>query len=190
MTPPNLASRPFLNTRPVWLLVITSGALALALSATNLHLWLASNRSLAVQVERRDEMLAEQRQLEATLKSDSATLDRVPWKTLNRRVTNLNLVMRAHDFSWLDLLDDLARVLPREVRITRIAPTFDGDTVRLSLQGIARSRDDLLDLLDAMITDPEFDEPRPRTETFPEQAASATYEFTLDVLYTPQGDRP
>lgn len=185
MKVPNLASKPFLNTRPVWLLVAAAGTLAVALSAVNLNLWLASNRGLEEQIERQRTLAAEQAGLVTELRRDIETLDRVPWRALDRQVENLNLVLREHSFSWLQLLDDVERVLPREVRIIRIAPTVGKDSVELGLDGISSDRDAFLDLLDNLIFDPSFDEPRPRTERLPEQARSANFEFTVSVRYLP-----
>jgi Tfp pilus assembly protein PilN len=186
MTTPNLASRPFLNTRPVWLLTVAAGGLALALTVVNVHLWAASNRALTVQLEHRDQFLAEHRELESKLRRDAATLERVPWRSLSRRVGDLNLVLREHAFSWARLLDDVERVIPREVRVTRIAPTVGKEGYELSLDGVARSQDDILQFIDNLIVDPAFDEPKPRSVTMPDKSPSASYQFTLVVRYLPE----
>jgi Tfp pilus assembly protein PilN len=190
MNIPNLASRPFLNTRPVWLLTAVAGTLAVALSAVNLNLWLVSNRGLEEQLARERTLLAEQQQLVNELKVDVAALDRVPWRPLNRRVEDLNVVLREHAFSWLQLLDDVERVLPREVRIIRISPTVGKQDVELGLDGVARDRGAFLDLLDNLIADPSFDEPRPRSERTPEQSSGAGYDFTVSVKYRPEEEAP
>ncbi len=186
MTMPNLASRPFLNTRPVWFLTVVAGVAAVALAAVNLQLWLQTDRALSSTVERRDQLVAERRALESSLRTDSAALDRIPWKSLERRVNGLNLVLREHAFSWVDLLDDIERVVPREVRITHIEPSIEKGGVSLTFEGVARSREDWLELLSNLVADPEFEEPRPRAETSPEGAASAGYEFALAVRYLPE----
>jgi Tfp pilus assembly protein PilN len=185
MSMPNLSSRPFLNTRPVWLVTVVAGTLALALAALNLHLLLATNRASAAQLERREQLLAERRDLESALRGDTAALARIPWRTLARRVNDLNLVLRERTFSWLDLLDDVERVLPRQARIIRITPTFEKEGVRLGIDGIAQRREDLLDFIDNLVADAEFDEPKPRSETSPEQAPAAGYQFSLEVRYLP-----
>jgi Tfp pilus assembly protein PilN len=187
---PNLASRPFLNTRPVWLLTAVAGTLALTLAAVNFNLWMISNRGLEEQLAREQALLAEQKQLVDELRSDAAALDQVPWRALNRRVDDLNMVLREHAFSWLRLLDDLERVLPREVRIIRVSPTVGKEDVELGLEGVARDRGALLDLLDNLIADPSFDEPRPRSERTPEQSSGVGYDFVLSVKYRPEGGRP
>ncbi len=183
MNIPNLSSRPFLNTRPVWLLIVAAGTLALVLSAVNLNLWIVSNLGLEEQLARERTLAAEQAKLVGEMKADLAALDRVPWRSLNRRVEDINLVLHEHAFSWLQLFDDVERVLPREVRIIRIAPTVGKEGVELGLDGVARDRDAFLDLLDNLIADPAFDEPRPRSERMPEQSSSAGYEFTVSVKY-------
>lgn len=185
MNVPNLASRPFLNTRPVWLLVAATGTLAVVLSAVNLNLWLASNRGLEEQLARERTLAEEQAKLVTEMKRDLAALDRVPWRSLERRVGNLNLVLHEHAFSWLELLDDVERVLPREVKIIRVSPTVGKDGVELGLDGVARDRGSFLDLLDNLIADPSFEEPRPRSERTPEQSSGAGYDFTVSVKYLP-----
>lgn len=183
MNIPNLSSRPFLNTRPVWLLIVAAGTLAAILSAVNLNLWIVSNRGLEEQLARERTLAAEQAKLVGEMKADVTALDRVPWRNLDRRVEDINLVLREHAFSWLQLLDDVERVLPREVRIIRIIPTMGKEGVELGLDGVARDRDAFLDLLDNLIADPAFEAPRPRSEVMPEQSSSAGYEFTVSVKY-------
>ena len=190
MTTPNLASRPFLNTRPVWLLAAVAGGLAIILTVINVHLWVASSRALAAQVERRDQLLAEHGELERELRRDAAALDRVPWRSLSRRADEVNLVLREHAFSWSQLLDDVERVIPREVRIIRISPAADKEGVSLTLDAVARSREDMLQFLDNLLADKAFDRPRPRSESTPDDSKSASYEFSLDVRYLPGGEKP
>ena len=59
MITPNLATRPFLNTRPVWLVTAAAGLATLILLGLNLRLFLVSNRALDEETARRD-MLVEQ----------------------------------------------------------------------------------------------------------------------------------
>ena len=53
MITPNLATRPFLNTRPVWLVTAAAGLAALILLALNLRLFFVANRSLDDEAARR-----------------------------------------------------------------------------------------------------------------------------------------
>lgn len=185
MITPNLATRPFLNTRPVWLVAGIAGFVALVLLGLNLRLFLVANRALDDETARRDQLLATHRALEADVRSDVEALERVPWRSLTRRVDATNLILREHAFSWLAMLDDIERVMPYDVRLTRIAPSVGPDEVTLSLALIAHNRDAMLNLLDNLVADPRFSEPTPSTESSPEENSAIGYVMNLRVLYHP-----
>jgi len=182
---PNLATRPFLNTRPVWLVAAVAGALALILLAFNLRLFLVANRALVDESVTRNALLERHQSLEAAVRKDVEALERVPWRSLTRRVDATNLILQEHSFSWLGMLDDIERVMPYDVRLTRIAPGVSADGSILSLALIAHNRDAMLQLLDNLVADPEFSDPTPSTESSPEENAAAAYVMTLRVNYHP-----
>jgi Tfp pilus assembly protein PilN len=187
---PNLATRPFLNTRPVWLLTAIAGVLALILIGFNLRLFLIENRTLGDEISRQDDLELLYRTVAAEVSADVDDLQKVPWASLRARVDATNLVLREHSFSWLRMLDDIERVMPYELRLTRIGPTVGPEAVMLSLSVIARNRDAMLQLLDNFIADPRFDEPTPLREITPEDSAVANYEMLLRVSYHPLGETP
>jgi len=180
---PNLATRPFLNTRPVWLLAAIAGGLALILIGFNLRLFLVENRTLGDEITRRDDLELLYRTVVAEVSGDVNDLQRVPWASLKARVDATNLVLREHNFSWLRMLDDIERVMPYDVRLTRIGPTVGPDGVILSFSVIARNRDAMLQLIDNFVADPRFDDPRPSIERTLEGSALANYELLLRVSY-------
>lgn len=190
MITPNLATRPFLNTRPVWLVTAVAGLAALILLALNLRLLLVSNRSLDDDMAKRDALFERHQLLEAEVRKDIDTLERVPWRSLIGRVEATNLILREHAFSWLGMLDDIERVMPYDVRLTRIAPTVGPDGVTLTLALIAHNRDAMLQLLDNLIADPRFSSPTPSMEATPEESATAGYVMNLRVDYHPMGENP
>jgi Tfp pilus assembly protein PilN len=185
MITPNLATRPFLNTRPVWLVTAVAGGLALILLVLNLRLFLVANRVIVDETATRDALLEKHRDLEAAARKDVEALERVPWRSLTRRVDATNLVLREHAFSWLAMLDDIERVMPYDVRLTRITPSVGADGVILSLALIAHNRDAMLQLLDNLVADPRFSDPTPSTESTPEENAAAASIMHLRVNYYP-----
>lgn len=190
MITPNLATRPFLNTRPVWLVTGAAGLAALILLALNLRLFFVANRSLDDETERRDVLLERHQLLEAGLRKDIEALDRVPWRSLTSRVEATNLILREHAFSWLGMLDDIERVMPYDVRLTRIAPAVSAEGVTLSLELIAHNRDAMLQLLDNLIADERFSGPTPATESTPEEETTPDYVMSLRVNYHPSQEAP
>ncbi|MGD8440046.1 MAG: hypothetical protein PVG53_05895 [Holophagae bacterium] len=189
MIAPNLASKPHLNTRPVRIVTVVAGVLAVVFAAVNVVVWLDSNRSLKEQLVHLDQLETEHERLAAEVAEQAAALDRVPWRSLTARINGVNSVIREHRFSWLSLLDDIERVLPYEVRLTRISPRVGVDSVTLSLEAVGKTRDALLDLLDRMIADPSFSEPTPQSEISPEESGFG-YVLTLTVQHHPAEATP
>jgi Tfp pilus assembly protein PilN len=187
---PNLAARPFLNTRPVWLVSAAAGVLALALIAANLLLFVQTGRTLAPLLEQRDRLVVEERALAARLSGIVADLGKVPWKSLGARVDATNAILREHNFSWLAMLDDLERVMPYDVRLVQISPDVGPAEVELYLNVIAKTREAMIELLENLVSDPSFSQPTPRSETTPEESPSGSYQMSLSVRYSPPRVQP
>jgi Tfp pilus assembly protein PilN len=185
MITPNLSTRPFLNTRPVWLVTAVAGLAALILLALDLRLVFVANRTLVNESARLDALVVRHRELKAEVTRDVEDLKRVPWRSLTRRVDATNLILSEHAFSWLGMLDDVERVMPYDVRLTRITPNVSPDGVILSLELIALNREAMLELLDNLVADQRFSNPTPSTESTPEENSSAAYEMSLRVNYDP-----
>jgi Tfp pilus assembly protein PilN len=186
---PNLASHPHLNTRPVWLVTVIAGALALIFAVVNLTVWVKSSRSLEEQIRLHAELEAEHRRLSVEVDAEVDSLKRVPWRSLAGRVSGVNTIIREHEFSWIGLLDDIERVLPYDVRLTKISPKVEIDSVNLSFTAIGRTRDALLELLDNFIADPSFSEPTPSSEVTPEESGGG-YFLVLSVMHHPEAESP
>jgi Tfp pilus assembly protein PilN len=184
MIVPNLASRPHLNTRPVWLVVVLAGFLGVVFAIVNVSIWFTSNRSLQEQIRLHAELEAEHELLAAEVQEGAESLNRVPWRSLTVRVNAVNGIIREHEFSWIGLLDDIERVLPYDVRLTKITPKVDTDTVSLSFTVIGRTREALLDLLDNLIADPSFTDPTPSSEMTPEESGYG-YVLGMTVIHHP-----
>lgn len=189
MNLPNLASRPLLNTRPVWLVTTVAALIAIVFAAVDIRMMMANRRDLAEQYTHREQLHAQYLELEAEVKRHVSVLEQVPWRTLSRRVERVNLIMRERTFSWQLLLDDIERVMPYEVRLTRISPKVEEDSFQLSLIAVARNREAMLEFIDNLVADPAFSEPLPMRETGPEGGSSVNYLFTLRVTYEPQLER-
>jgi Tfp pilus assembly protein PilN len=184
----NLASKPRLNTRPVWVVTGVAVLIGLVLTAVNLRLFLSSNQTLEEQIVRRDMLQIERDALASEFSEHATALERVPWKGLNARVNLVNEVLKEHSFSWSDLLDHLAEVLPWQVRVVTVSPSLGDEGVALSLEAISKDREGFLDLLDRMVADPYFEDPLPSRETWPESGKSSEYLFRMRVMYHPEGE--
>ena len=114
------------------------------------------------------------------LEARIATID-VPGLALRSQFVNAQIRERA--FSFSELLDELERTLPHDVRLLDLNPTFDEDgTIRLSLSCAARKRDGMIDLLNRLIEDDSFADAFPRSERI---ETDGTLRFFVDVNYLP-----
>jgi Tfp pilus assembly protein PilN len=187
MITPSLASRPFLNTRPVWVMTIAAGVIALILIALNLRFFLATNRAVEDEIATRDALEERYGELNSEARQEIAMLDRVPWRTLEARVNATNLVLQEHAFSWLQMLDDIEHVMPYDVRLTRITPSVSPEGVMLAFEVVARNRDAMLNFIDNLVEDPRFDDPVLASEKTPEDSNTGTYVLNMRVQYLPTG---
>ena len=96
------------------------------------------------------------------------------------KFVNAQLAERA--FSWSELLDRLESVIPPNVRITSIAPSFaENGLVHLSLQCEGKGADSMLVALTRLQRDPHFADPFPTGQ----DNTGTSYRFGLNVDYKP-----
>ncbi len=188
MIVPNLARRPFLNTRPVWVVAAAAALITIVMVILNIRLYVVTDRELAERIARRAELTERHAELLAEVRNQVDALEHVPWKSLTARVEAANSILREGAFSWLELLDDVEQVMPYDVRITRIAPRVEGQQVQLELEVVCKTRNDLLEFLQRLIDDPRFSDPTPRSETPPEESDTPFYTLTFSVTYHPRSE--
>lgn len=190
MRRPNLASAPFLNTRPVWVVGSALLLAAVALTVMSVSEFLLKREEeeglrqrLAVLQQRREVVAKAVRELNQTLAV-------VPWKQLQGDAAALRQIAGKRGWAWTTMLADLERVLPWDVRLVSISPSVDDKgRVRLALVGVAAGRDSWLKLLSRLFSDPAFAEPVPALEEAPSATNPQGYRFELVVRYLP-GGRP
>lgn len=183
---PNLASRPLLNVRPVWLASGAALVVGLVLLGLNLHLYFSATQVTERLEARQAALKAERAQLERRVRAEAEVLNGVRWKPLRKKVDVVNRVLAEHAFSWLGLLRDLGTALPWQVRLTRVSPTPGENGVDLVLEGEAQTSEAVLQFLQNLIDSPHFQDPLPRSEESPEGSGTTTYSFSLRVRYLPE----
>jgi Tfp pilus assembly protein PilN len=190
----NLAARPYTNSRPVRRLSAILWVLGALLLAANVFLYW----EFIAGREDTYEDLAQVRESIATEEALSNELARqltgFELADQNIQVAFLNDRIAQRRFSWSRLFDDLSDLLPDDVRLTQLDPgTGDGGSRRrsndpswaqgrvlLSIEGRARNSEAILELVDALFTDPDFEQPRLDSETREE---SGLVRFRLETLY-------
>jgi Tfp pilus assembly protein PilN len=208
-TPVNLARRPFANTRHLRRLGIALWVLAAGLLALDGVLYWRSLFGIESKKEERaavDAKIAQERERLATAEERLAAIDLT---TQNVEATFLNARIAERTFPWSALFDELAAVLPRQVRLMSLAPVresqlrrtgsarqrdrttsqattpaaqdYAAQRVYLEMTGIAESDEALLELIDNLFESPAFDAP-----TLPnERRVGNSLEFSISVFYLP-----
>lgn len=199
----NLSSRPFVNSRPVvraTVLLWLFGALLVLWAGSRFFGYYAGQADQRQEIARIEEQMAGERRTIVALESQLAAL--AP-DNQNERVAFLNRRIAERTFSWSLLFDHLAAVLPDNVRLLSLAPQFSLATPRsggranapsggpatetlvgLNIQGVAKSSEDILSLIDALFADAAFDRPNPHQESRQGNETS----FSLSVVYRPAVD--
>jgi Tfp pilus assembly protein PilN len=201
----NLASRPFVNTRPVSRVSILLWVLGLLLLLGNVSLfwsYLSGSDEKRAELERLEQEIQRQEQTVTQLEQRLASLD---LEQQNRQVRYLNRKIAERTFSWSLLFDRLAEVLPNDVRLTRLAPKPLGrqddkqpeqepepdqptdDRVLLVINGRSKSDEALLDFVDRLFAHSSFEEPDLPREA--REEGDDQVEFDVRVTYIP-GGRP
>jgi hypothetical protein len=190
MQRPNLAGKPFKNTRPVWLASAVMAAIALIFSAVNLSEALGARESERAQAQRLESLTRRRIQLVKNLDTANRELAKVPWKKLQAETTSLQGVVARRALSWGRLLLNLERVLPWDIRLSSIDPSVtETGGIQITLRGVAATREGWLHLVALLFTDEKFSDPVPISEESPGSSGMQGYAFQVKVMYWP-GGRP
>jgi Tfp pilus assembly protein PilN len=198
----NLAQKPFANYRPVARVTSILWVLGALLFVANFAFYWGFYSS---QGETRG-TLAE---IQEASGRESARIDELErsiaghdLESQNAQALFLNDRIRERTFGWSALFDTLADILPRDVRLERLAPDTQGDRqtsrrrgsvvvkeapatqpVALAIRARARNHEAFLEFLDALTGSPAFRSVNPRGESR-EQGDQVS--FVLDTQYLPR----
>ena len=185
---PNLARRPFLDSRPV---LVAGGALAaIALVLTSVNLWELVSAQGAERALAAEEMALRTRfaALQEEVRSADRRLAAVSWRQLEADADRMQQVAARRRVAWSRLLVDLERVVPWDVRLASVVPVIDEKgVVQVTLTGVAAGRDAWLRLLGRCFADASFSEPVPASEEAPSASNTVGFRFQLRVRYWPEG---
>ncbi len=183
----NMARRPFANQAPVLRVGVLLAVLSLTLLLFNVERYrnYFSGRGKEAR-HQLTEIAGQMRSLDKELVALQRQLAGYDIGSLNTRIAFLNLRIRERVFGWGRLFEDLEAVIPADVRLLRLSPRQidggDGDgRVALTIQGVARTEEGLLNLIDAMFDHRRFVDPSPDRQT----ERNNQHEFNLTVIYLP-----
>jgi hypothetical protein len=186
----NLATRPFQNRTPHFLLLGTLAVLAGGLTAWNVGLFLRSHAAQVAVETQRGELEADEHALEVRRVAAASRLARADLKPLALRAQAANEVLAQKALSWTLLLQRLEQQLPWQAALRSIHAGVTPESVTLDLDVRAKTYDDALLLIDSLEKSPCFSDVYPRQDKDPSTGQSE-YAMTLSATYDPFcGDAP
>lgn len=178
----NLASRPYRDYRPLYAVVVVVSLAIFFLMLNNAetgYRYLRETKTTRAHIDNIEHQadLEERRTREIDQRLRAVNVRLLAAQT---QFANARLAERA--FSWSELLDRLERVLPDDVRIESVSPSFAKDgMVHLALACFGKNGQSMVRTIDRLNRDPYFSNPFPNAE---EHAADG-YRFGLAVDYKP-----
>ena len=188
MLRPNLASRPFLDTRPVVAAGVALAVVAMVLTTLTVADFLSERGEETNLAESVRELEARRASLAGEVVALDGQLARTSWKKLKAETASMQELVVQGGSIWSTLFADLERVLPWDTRLLSIDPrrTETGE-IAVTLTGVAADRTAWLKLLGRFFTDAHFSDPIPRSEEAPGEQNAVGFKFTLNVRYWPEG---
>jgi hypothetical protein len=178
----NLASRPYRDYRPLYAVVVVTSLLIAFMLLNNIetgYRYVHETRATREKIDQIDRQIEiENRRTEEA----NQRLRGVNVKLLADQAQFVNARLAERAFSWSELLDRLERVLPDDVRIESVSPSFSKDgLVHLTLVAIAKTGNGMTGTLDRLNGDPRFANAFPTSE----EHTNAGWKFGIGVDYRP-----
>ncbi|HEX9303045.1 MAG TPA: hypothetical protein VGA31_01200 [Thermoanaerobaculia bacterium] len=186
----NFARRPFRDYRPVYFVAGATLLLGAILFGINASLYGQFRRDVA---DTREEISwLEKRQARANAAADEAknALRAYELSELSTESRGLLRLVEERQFSWTTLLSRLEKVLPAEVRLSRLQPRFeDAGKIEIDIALVGRGPESVVHTLTALARSPYFAAIELKSETRPEskQGVPEGYTFSVTTSYAPKG---
>jgi len=185
----NFARRPFRDYRPVYLVAGSALLAGVILFGVNASLYGGFRRDVA---DTREEIAwLEKRQARAAQAAEEARSALRAYETSALAVESRGLLrlVSERQLSWMALLARLERVLPPEVRLSRLQPTFqDSREIGVDIALVGRGPESVVRTLAALARSPHFTTVELKSETRSD-ASEGTPEghaFVMSTIYDPE----
>ena len=179
----NLASNPYRDYRPVYAVVVVSSLIIAFLMLQNIdtyYRYVSETKSTRTKINQLESEAAKEQRLAQSIDERLRTVDVA---NLDKQTRFINAQLAERAFSWSELLDRLERIMPNDVRINSIQPSFlPSGLVHLEIMCEARINDGLVATLTRFNKSAQFSNPFPHGEN---HLPSGSYQFGIGVDYRP-----
>ena len=178
----NLAAKPYRDYRPFTLVMAAGWLVFFLLAYSNVDTYLrykTATKQTTAAIARLEQQREEEQRRAGEVEAKIRTIDVL---VLSQKTQFANAQLAERAFSWSELLDRLEHVLPNDVRIEGVAPSFDkSGLVHLRLQAHGKTADSMTRTILAFNADPHFANAFPNVE----EVGDKDYQFGLNVDYRP-----
>lgn len=181
----NLAGTPYRNYRPVYIVAAVMAVLSLLLllvNATTAYRYMIDTKETRGRIAELELQTAEEQRATRAVEE---SLRGVNISAINAQSAFVNSKIEERAFSWSNLLDQLEKVVPSDVRLISLAPSINKQgNIALTLSCVSRNPNGLLKFLDRLFADPHFRSTFPNGES---NQPDGTRSFTINTEYLPEG---
>lgn len=178
----NLAARPYRDYRPLYAVVVAASLLIAFLMLNNIdtyYRYVRETRTTRQEIETLERQIRAERARTEVAANQIASID---LETLSQQTRFINSRLAERAFSWSELLERLETVLPRDVRLISIAPSFSDDgMVKLALMCEAKTPDGMVMTIDRFNSSSHFADAFPGSDS----SSDSGHRFNLTVNYRP-----
>lgn len=179
----NLAARPYRDHRPLYAVVVVVSLLIAFLMLNNIDTYYRYVRETRTTRSDIAALEAEMEQERRRAEVSAAQMRQIDLPRLSQQTKFVNAQLAERAFSWSELLDRLEGVVPADVRILSVAPSFlDNGLVKLSLTGEAKTSDGMTAMLVRLQRSQHFANAFPESE---QRDPAAGYRFSMTVDFRP-----
>jgi Tfp pilus assembly protein PilN len=183
----NLASQPYRDYRPVYAVVVVMSLLIALLMLNNVDTYYRYKTETKTTRATIDKLESQAQQEKARAQAADNQLRSYDLTALGNETRFINARLAERAFSWSELLDRLEDILPKDVRIKNIAPSFQrNEFVHLEMSFDAKTPEGMLTTITNLQKNRQFANPFPHNES----QTDTGFMFTVGVDFKPTVARP
>jgi hypothetical protein len=183
----NLAKQPYRDYRAVYAVVVVMSLLIALLMLNNIDTYYRYKTETKTTRATTAKLEAQADQEKARATAADNQLRSYNLTALGNETQFINARLAERAFSWSELLDRLEDILPQNVRINNIAPSFQNNAyVHLEMSFDAKTPDGMLTTITNLQKNRQFANPFPHNESQTDKG----YAFTVGVDFKPTIARP
>jgi len=183
----NLSSKPFYNFKILLISLVFIYILSIAIAVYSANKFY---NIFKISEESKNKIESLNNELKKAAKENSNLKERL--KPINKKMVvdiaeEINSLILEKTFSWSELLEDIEKILPEEVRLLSLSTSkSEGGYLNVKISGISSKREGMLQTIEALKTNPSFKNIKPVQFQDEEKSSSIGKRFEIQFVYIPR----